>query len=69
MVETALVFEAVRVFERPEGDVDDRKIGVVVGVMLLLVVDLVRFRTLNDIADPVRGSEIPVIKKFGDACK
>jgi hypothetical protein len=63
---SASAFEFLWIFERTEEHVPQRNIREVVGVMTELVVNPMRFRSLEDIADPRGRVDVPMIEEFTD---
>jgi hypothetical protein len=63
---TAVAAEPRRIPEGPKDHVPDWQVREVVGVMTELVMNTMRFRSLENVADPSRSLNIPVIEKFSD---
>jgi len=54
--------ELARVAEAAEEQVPQREVAVVAGVHALAVVDAVRLRALDQVADPDRRAHVPVLE-------
>ncbi len=68
-IETAAPREAARISEGAEDHVPERQVGEVIGVMTILMMQPMRFRSLHDQAQPARRPDIPVIKEFRQCAK
>ena len=54
----------LRILERAEHPIENREIRVVIRVALILMMNAVRFRTLDEPAQPVRRANVPMIDVF-----
>jgi len=63
---SASAFESPWILERAKEHVPQRDIREVVGVMTELMVNPIRFRSLEDIADPRGRVDVPMIEEFTD---
>src|SRR6266404_364689 len=59
-------FEFLCVLKGSEKNVPKGDVGKVVGMMTKLVMNSMRFRSLEDVSQPCRRIDIPMIKKFAD---
>ena len=68
IIEAASGAEPNWIFEGLEHHVPNRKIGEIVRVMFVLMMDSVGFRSLNDKAEPMRSVDVPVVEVFRNGC-
>jgi hypothetical protein len=65
--QTAPFVPMARVCEGSKKDVPQRQVRIVVVVQALLVMHEMAFGTLEDKAEPVRSSNVPVIEELPDS--
>ena len=56
--------ELRRILEGAKENVPDRQVAKVIGVMAELMMDAMRLRPLEEIAEPARRLDVPMIKEF-----
>jgi hypothetical protein len=61
--------ECLRIVEGSKEHVPQRQITKVAGVMITLMVQAMRFRTLNNVAEPTRRMNVPMLEHTEHRCE
>src|SRR5205085_5136175 len=65
-LETAFPRRPARIVQCAEKPVPNRQVGEVLRMMPILVMNAMRFGPLDEMADPTRRLDVPMIKEFSD---